>query len=59
MNRIFAIPAAPDAIPVKPKNPATTAITAKIRAHFSISFSWCGTGSRRLPNPPSLSMHEL
>ena len=35
-NRISAIPAAAPAIPVKPKSAATSAITKKITAHFSM-----------------------
>jgi hypothetical protein len=31
------MPAAPDAIPVKPKIPAITEITANIKAHFNIT----------------------
>jgi hypothetical protein len=35
-KRIFAIPAAPEATPVKPNTPASNEITAKIMAHLSI-----------------------
>jgi hypothetical protein len=36
-NKIFAIDAAPAAIPVNPNMPAMIAITRKIAAHFSIA----------------------
>ena len=34
-KRTFAIDCVPEAIPVKPKNPATTEIRKKMRAHLS------------------------
>jgi hypothetical protein len=37
-KRIFAIPAAPAAISVNPKTPATTAIMRKAKDHFNIEF---------------------
>lgn len=39
-NSIFAIPAAPAAIPVKPKRPATIATTKKINVQRNIVFSF-------------------
>ena len=35
-NRNLAMPAAAEAIPVKPNSAATSAITKKIAAHFNI-----------------------
>ena len=37
-NRIFAIDSAPADIPVKPKIPATIAITRNMNDHLSITF---------------------
>lgn len=39
-NSIFAIPAAPAAIPVKPKRPAIIATTKKINVQRNIVFSF-------------------
>src|SRR5690606_2563379 len=46
-NRNLAMPAAPAATPVNPSRPATPAITAKINAHFSMSFSLEQLGGRQ------------
>ena len=39
-NSIFAMPAAPAAIPVNPKRPATIATTKKINVQRNIAFSF-------------------
>lgn len=36
-NKIFAMPAVAEETPEKPKNPATTEITAAIKAHFNMA----------------------
>jgi len=38
-NMTFAIDAAPEAIPVKPKIPATIAITTNMAVHFNMMIS--------------------
>jgi len=51
-NRILAIPAAAPAIPPKPSAPAMRAMTAKIRAHLSISRSPNHTATHEPSCPP-------
>ena len=43
------MPAAPAATPVKPSMPATSAMTAKMRAHLSMEFSLFGPGRNAGP----------
>src|SRR6476619_6431495 len=62
-NRIFAILAAPAAIPVKPKNPATSEMRKKMSAHFNIfellqRWACSGSSSHRAGDERNNKQHQ-